>query len=241
MAKKSKASDKAKDDALFEKFKEKFYTLFLSVDYEPTEHGYPFDYEPREKRYLVDIDERKLRKLFDNHLRRSDYPSLNELRELITFNERGERLRFGTDSHPQLRDRFDDDLEESFQKSLELSRFDVGQTKPRMTEEDQTSSVRKQEPLAVEKPEFVLHDPENFTSFTFDGKEYRVGPRQGKAIKLLHEEGKKGSPDVSLERILEVMGRPKSSKVKDSFRRTGLWNTLLVRKKNTTRRLSIFS
>jgi len=88
--------------------------------------------------------------------------------------------------------------------------------------------------------QFEVHNKENYTSFTFDGKRYDVGQRQGKAIKLLHKEGMEGNPDVPLDKILKVMGRAPTRKVKDSFKRTGLWGTLLVRKKNNTRRLSIF-
>ena len=90
-------------------------------------------------------------------------------------------------------------------------------------------------------PDFEVHDEKGFTSFTFRGKRYDVGPPQGKAIKLLYEEGKAGRPDVSLRKIREVMGLLPTSKVKDSFRRTGLWKTLLVSKRRNTRRLSIFS
>lgn len=90
------------------------------------------------------------------------------------------------------------------------------------------------------EPEFVVHDEEGFTSFTFRGKRYDVGAPQGKAIKLLYEAGKAGRPDVSLKEIREVMDLLPTSKVKDSFRRTGLWKTLLVSKKRNTRRLDIF-
>jgi len=89
--------------------------------------------------------------------------------------------------------------------------------------------------------EFEVHDKENFTWFTFRGKQYHVRPPQGQAIKLLYEAGKAGRPDVPLAKILEVLGRPRTSKVKNSFRRTRLWNTLLISKKRNTRRLSIFS
>jgi len=95
--------------------------------------------------------------------------------------------------------------------------------------------------IGLDEVKFEVHDKENYTSFTFDGNRYDVGPSQGKAIKLLYEAGTNGHPDVPLEKILEVLGRPRTSKVKDSFSRTGLWNTLLVCKKRNTRRLSIFS
>ncbi len=90
--------------------------------------------------------------------------------------------------------------------------------------------------------DFEVHDEEGFTSFTFRGKRYDVGAPQGKAIKLLYEEGKARRPDVSLKRIREVMDLPPTSDVRDSgFKRKGLWKTLLVSKRRNTRRLSIFS
>ena len=97
-------------------------------------------------------------------------------------------------------------------------------------------------PISKEpEPEFVVHDEAGFTSFTFRGMPYEVGELQGKAIKLLYEEGKAGRPDVSLKKIREVMDLLPTSKVKDSFRRTDLWKTLLISKRRNTRRLSIFS
>ena len=95
--------------------------------------------------------------------------------------------------------------------------------------------------IVLDEVRFEVKYKENYTSVTFDGKRYDVRQPQGKAIKLLYEAGTNGHPDVPLEKILEVLGRPRTSKVKDSFSRTGLWNTLLVCKKRNTRRLSIFS
>ena len=88
--------------------------------------------------------------------------------------------------------------------------------------------------------EFVVHK-EDYTSFTCDGNPYLVGLPQGKAIKLLHKEGMAGRPDVPIEDIKRVMGLPQASDLRDSFRRKGLWNALLVTKKRKTCRLSIFS
>jgi len=89
--------------------------------------------------------------------------------------------------------------------------------------------------------QFEVRDKQNYTSFTVGGERYDVGQPQGKAIKLLHEKGMKGHPDVPIKDIKEVMDLPQESNLRDSFRRPGLWNTLLVKKKRNTRRLSIFS
>ena len=88
--------------------------------------------------------------------------------------------------------------------------------------------------------QFEVHDKENYTSFTVSGTPYEVGPPQGKAIKLLHEKGMKGHPDVPIADIKKAMGLPQKSDLRDSFRKKGLWRTLIVIKKNTTCRLSIF-
>jgi len=88
--------------------------------------------------------------------------------------------------------------------------------------------------------QFKVND-QDYTSFTFDGTPYDVGPPQGKAIKLLHEKGKAGHPDVPIADIKKVMGLPQESALRDSFRKKGLWGTLIVINKKTTCRLSIFS
>jgi len=88
--------------------------------------------------------------------------------------------------------------------------------------------------------QFEVHDKENYTSFTFDGKRYDVGSPQGQAIKLLHKAGGAGRPDVPIPDIRRVMGLPQRSVLRDSFRRTGLWRTLIVINKKKTCRLSIF-
>ena len=95
--------------------------------------------------------------------------------------------------------------------------------------------------IVLDEVRFEVHDKANYTSITFDGKRYEVGSPQGQAIKLLHEEGKAGHPDVPAADIRKVMGLPQRSALRDSFRRKGLWNTLLVKRKRNTRRLSIFA
>ncbi|MDA2931172.1 hypothetical protein MYX84_14715 [Acidobacteria bacterium AH-259-O06] len=93
--------------------------------------------------------------------------------------------------------------------------------------------------VTLPEVEFAVHDEEDFTSFTFRGKEYVVGVRQGKAIKLLYEAHQSGHPDVPIEKIKKEMGLPSTSDLRDSFRKAGLWNTLIDSKKRGTRRLNI--
>ncbi len=95
--------------------------------------------------------------------------------------------------------------------------------------------------IVLDEVKFEVRDKEHYTSFTFDGKRYDVGSSQGQAIKLLHEEGEAGRPDVPIADIKKVMGLPQRSTLRDSFRKKGLWRTLIVINKKKTCRLSIFS
>lgn len=80
------------------------------------------------------------------------------------------------------------------------------------------------------KAKFVVHDPQNFTSFTFLGKPYFARLRQGGAIKILYRAYKSGHPDVSGKAIVRELGFPDSD-LRDTFRHTKnkeLWGTLIV-------------
>jgi len=75
-----------------------------------------------------------------------------------------------------------------------------------------------------------IHGDENFTSFTFLGKQYFVTPRQGGVIKILYKAHQSGNPWVSGEKILKELRAGKE--LRDTFRRTeaeDLWGTLIVK------------
>lgn len=95
-------------------------------------------------------------------------------------------------------------------------------------------------PTAIQPPHFMVIGEKRYMSISFDKNPYKLGPPQGKAIKLLHLEGMKGGPDVPIEEIRKVMDLSPKSNLRDSFRKTGLWNTLIISKRRNTRRLSIF-
>ena len=86
----------------------------------------------------------------------------------------------------------------------------------------------------------MVRDAKRYMSILFGGNQFDLGEPQGKAIKLLHMEGMEGHPDVPNEEIRKVMDLSPNSDLKNSFKRTGLWNTLIVWKRRNTRRLSIF-
>ncbi len=78
--------------------------------------------------------------------------------------------------------------------------------------------------------EFEVHDNENFTSFTFRGKQYFVTHRQGEVIKILYKAHQSGNPWVSGEKILKELRSGKE--LRNTFRHTkaeDLWGTLIVK------------
>ena len=82
-------------------------------------------------------------------------------------------------------------------------------------------------------------------SLIFWRRHYPVKPHQCKAIKLLIERAKKGKPNVPDKDILDVMGIEPTSRVKDSFKRSGLWSTrskpsLIISKKRGCRCLALY-
>ncbi len=111
----------------FEEFKKNFWKHF---------QGWLFDDLPSIT-YDVDLDERVLRQIRDKYLHRDDYPSLNELKQIIIFKSAEDRTRWGTDLTGYSED-FNNDLKRGIKKALELARFDLGQVKPKQYQEEQT-------------------------------------------------------------------------------------------------------
>ena len=111
----------------FEEFKKNFWKHF---------QGWLFDDLPSIT-YDVDLDERVLRQIRDKYLHRDDYPSLNELKQIIIFKSAEDRTRWGTDLTGYSED-FNNDLKRGIKKALELARFGLGQVKPKQYQEEQT-------------------------------------------------------------------------------------------------------
>jgi len=127
-----------KDSSSFEEFKENFWRAFQCWD---------LTFGSIE-RYDVVLDKSELRQIRDKYLHRGDYPSLNELKQIIIFKSKEDRWTWGTKSTAYADD-FNDDLQRGIQKALELTRFDLGQVKPKIYEEAQnteTSSVQETSP-----------------------------------------------------------------------------------------------
>jgi len=120
----------------FEEFKRNFWKHF---------QGWLFDDLPSIT-YDVALDERVLRQIRDKYLHRDDYPSLNELKQIIIFKSAEDRTRWGTDLTGYSED-FNNDLKRGIKKALELARFDLGHVKPKIYQEEKTD----QEEIRPEK------------------------------------------------------------------------------------------
>jgi len=131
MVKEPENSDR---DALFKKFEATFQSNFFAK------------YERDE----VDIDEEERRKLFDKYLTRADYPTLNELKEIVIFQTAKARERYGTDA-VSLNYFFNDDLEKAFKCAIRPLRFYVGYVKPEMEGEKQRTEDLSEQNTSVKR------------------------------------------------------------------------------------------
>ncbi len=115
----------------FEEFKKNFWKEF---------QGWLYDDQPSIK-YDVDLDESELRQIQDTYLDREGYPDLNELKKIIIFKSAEDRARWGTDLTTYA-DQFDFDLQRGIKKALELARFDLGQVKPIIYQDEKTDQAK---------------------------------------------------------------------------------------------------
>ncbi len=137
------STEAKKDTSSFEEFKENFWREF---------QGWNFNFGCIVT-YDVDLDDRVLRRIRDKYLNREDYPSLNELKQIIIFNNAEDRARWGTDSTTYADD-FNFDLKRGIKKALELARFDLGQVKPIIYQDEKTDQAKvrpKKENLSVKE------------------------------------------------------------------------------------------
>lgn len=124
-------------------------------------------------------------------------------------------------------------------KALCVKTIDEGVSLPKEVKEFVEKETLGKKPEAV----FEVHSPD-YTSFTFQGKSYMVTPRQGAAIKILHEAYVKNPshPCVSGKTITKQLGE-ETSELRNTFRHTKaekLWGTLIIqREKKGFYRLNI--
>jgi hypothetical protein len=129
-AKAKSPTQATRDAASFEEFRKNFWKEF---------QGWLYDDQPSIK-YDVDLDESELRQVRDRYLNSEAYPSLNELKRIIIFKNAEDRVNYGTDVTTYAHD-FNFDLERGIKKALELARFDLGQVKPKIYQEEKTAET----------------------------------------------------------------------------------------------------
>ncbi len=148
MSVKPEASRKAKRDAAsFEKFKAVFFKEFLWSGDE-----------------TVKVDTAKLIELFDRYFKSQDYPTLNELRETVSFlhslvlesgEESSYRVYFDEDFE-EVSEFFEESLETSFKAGLDACRKESRSSKPAYFSKAQA----EQKPLPADPKKLVQEYPE---------------------------------------------------------------------------------
>ena len=88
------------------------------------------------------------------------------------------------------------------------------------------------------RPDDFFKHSDDYTSISWQGEGYILTNRQAKVVKILHKEYLNGTPDVGENYILEQLGTPDSD-LKDTFKKSPLWQTLIISKKKGTYRLNI--
>ncbi len=88
-------------------------------------------------------------------------------------------------------------------------------------------------------PSPAFKHSEDYISITFNDQTFTLTSRQAQVVQILHEAHKNELPDVGQHHILEKLGS-QSSRLRDTFKRSDLWGTLIVQgKKSGTYRLNL--
>ena len=66
----------------------------------------------------------------------------------------------------------------------------------------------------------------DYRSLRYKGRQYTLTSRQAKVVEKLYQAYLNGTPEISQATILEDLGTP-SSRLRDAFKRSGLWGTLV--------------
>jgi hypothetical protein len=83
--------------------------------------------------------------------------------------------------------------------------------------------------------EFIHSD--DYRSLWWNGAQFALSPGQAHVVQMLNEAGMNGTPDLGNAYILEQLER-NNSRLRDTFKNSPLWNTLVISRKKGTRRLS---
>jgi hypothetical protein len=69
---------------------------------------------------------------------------------------------------------------------------------------------------------------DDYSWVKFNGKECRFGPVAAPIVEALHAARKRGQPEMTGARLLEIAGAPLTSRLRDYFKNTGAWKSLIV-------------
>jgi hypothetical protein len=67
----------------------------------------------------------------------------------------------------------------------------------------------------------------DYRTIVYRGRQHTLTANQAHVVKLLHEAHEAGTPDLSQSSLLEELGTP-NSRLRDTFKRSELWGTLIV-------------
>jgi hypothetical protein len=94
--------------------------------------------------------------------------------------------------------------------------------------------------LTKPKPEQRFVPSSDYRSLDWNGEQYTLTPQQAHAVRIWHEHHQSGTPDIGDAYVLEELGTA-TSRLRDTFRGSPLWGTLIISKRRGTHRLSISS
>jgi hypothetical protein len=89
----------------------------------------------------------------------------------------------------------------------------------------QTRTLRQDKPFTHTK--VVFEYSPDYSTVTLRGNTFSLTKRQAKVVELLHKAYKANTPELLHAYILEQLGTP-HSRLRDSFRKPGLWNSLFI-------------
>jgi hypothetical protein len=182
-----------KDSSSFEEFKENFWRAFQCWD---------LTFGSIE-RYDVVLDKSELRQVRDKYLHGEDYPSLNELKKIIIFKSKEDRWTWGTNSTADADD-FNDDLQRGIKKALELARFDLGQVKPKIYEEEETGETAPV-PKEPSPPKKTLRVYEAAEKADVDVKTISRWAREPDSFPVIWNKGETHIKGIPKETFLEYL------------------------------------
>jgi hypothetical protein len=110
--------------------------------------------------------------------------------------------------------------------------------------QERTGTLRQEEPLTQrdsgqdvrldpakgrhdEHTKVVFVHSSDYSSVTLGEKEFSLAKRQSKVVELLHKAYEANTPELLHAHILEQLSTP-HSRLRDSFRKPGLWNSLFI-------------